>query len=183
MMCGARSRWCAAPGPTTYSPTSGKCWALAWMPRQAGRGNARQSRRSTPFPTSPTDMDQRPAAVLALAVAACGGGGPKVALRFHPPAGAVYHYALEQRTDISILSGPLAAMGKQHFFMRMPFTETVKGPAREGGTEVEVVFESLTMEIPGVPPDRIARELAKMNGLRTRVVYDERGQLVRSNFV
>ena len=128
-------------------------------------------------------MDQRHAAVLVLAVAACSGGGPKVALRFHPPAGAVYHYALEQRTDISILSGPLAAMGKQHFFMRMPFTETVKGPAREGGTEVDVVFESVTMEIPGVSPDRIARELAKMSGLRTSVVYDERGQLVRSNFV
>jgi len=74
-------------------------------------------------------------------------------------------------------------MGKQHFFLRMPFTQTVKGPAREGGTEVEVVFESLTMEIPGVSPDRIARELAKVNGLRTTVVYDERGQIVRSHFV
>ena len=130
-------------------------------------------------------MNQRHAVVVSLAVSACdgGGGGPKIALRFHPPAGAVYHYALEQRTQISILSGPLAAMGKQHFFLRMPFTQTVKGAAREGGTEVEVVFESLTLEIPGVPPDRIARELAKVNGLRTTVVYDERGQIVRSTFV
>src|SRR5436190_80493 len=148
-MCGARWPRCGAPDRTMYSPIFERCWAPGWMPRQAYRGNVRQSRRSTLFPTSPTDMNQRHAAVLVLAVAACGGSGPKVALRFHPPAGAVYHYALEQRTEISILSGPLAAMGKQHFFMRMPFTETVKGPAREGGTEVEVVFESLTMEIPG----------------------------------
>jgi len=124
-------------------------------------------------------MSQRHAAVLVLAVAACGGGGPKVALRFHPPAGAVYHYALEQRTQVSIQSGPLAAMGNQKLFMRMQFTQTVKGPT-EGGTEVEVVFESVTMEIPGVSPDVIARELAKLNGLRSTVVYDARGKVVRS---
>ncbi len=127
-------------------------------------------------------MDRRHAAVLLLAVAACGGGGPKVALRYHPPAGAVYRYGLEQRTQISIASGPLAAMAKQQLFMRAQFAQTVKGPASGGGTEVEVVFESITMEIPGVSPDVIARELAKMNGLRSSVVYDERGQIVRSNF-
>jgi len=128
-------------------------------------------------------MSQRHAAVLVLAVAACRGGGPKVALRYHPPAGAVYHYALEQRTEVSIASGPLAAMGKQRVFMRMHFTQTVKGPASGGGTEVEVVFEQMEMEMPGVSPDLIARELAKMNGLRSTLVYDERGQLVRSSFV
>jgi len=125
-------------------------------------------------------MSRRHPAILLLAVAACGGGGPKVALRYHPPAGAVYHYGLEQRTQISLQSGPLAAMGKQQLFMRVRFTQTVKGPASEGGTEVEVVFESITMEIPGVSPDLIAREVAKMNGLRSTVVYDERGQIVHS---
>lgn len=129
-------------------------------------------------------MNQRLAAVLILAVtgAACGGGGPKVALRYHPPAGAVYHYGLEQRTKITIQSGPLAAMGNQQLFMRMRFTQTVKGPASGGGTEVGVVFESMTMEIPGVSPDVIARELAKMNGLRSTVVYDEKGHIIRNDF-
>src|SRR5258705_13561274 len=153
----------------------GRCWAPAWMPRQACRGNARPSRHSTLFPTSPTDMNQRHAAVLVVAVAACGGGGPKITLSFHPPSGAVYHYALEQRTQVSIESGPLAAMGKQRVFMRIPFTQTVKGPARGGGTEVDVVFESMTMEMPGVAPDGIAGELARMNGLRSTIVSDERG--------
>lgn len=127
-------------------------------------------------------MNSRHAAVLALVVAACGGGGggQRISLRFHPPTGAVYHYALEQRTQVGFASGPLAAMGKQQLVMRVQFTQTVKGPS-EGGTEVEVVFESMTMEVPGVSPDVIARELAKMNGLRSTVVYDERGQILRSN--
>jgi hypothetical protein len=127
-------------------------------------------------------MRQRHAAVLLLALTACGGGGPKVALRYHPPTGAVYHYGLEQRTQVGFQSGPLAAMGKQQLFMRVQFTQTVKGPASGGGTEVDVVFESITMEVPGVSPDLIARELAKMTGLRSTVVYDERGQIVRSDF-
>ena len=126
-------------------------------------------------------MNQRHALVLVLAVAACGGGGPKVALRYHPPAGAVYHYALEQRTEVGIASGPLAAMGKQRLFMRVHFTQTVRGPTT-GGTEVGVVFESIEMEMPGVSPDLIARELAKMKGLRSTTVYDESGKIVRSNF-
>ena len=128
-------------------------------------------------------MNQRHAVVVSLAVAACdgGGGGPKIALRFHPPAGAVYHYALEQRTQVGIESGPLAAMGKQRLFMRVHFTQTVKGPG-EGGTEVDVVFESMEMEIPGVSPDVIAREIAKLNGLRSTLVYDETGKIVRSHF-
>jgi hypothetical protein len=94
----------------------------------------------------------------------------------------VYHYGLEQRTQISMASGPLAAMGKQQLFMRVRFTQTVKGPA-DGGTEVDVLFESMEMEIPGVSPDLVARELAKMNGLRSTLVYDETGKIVRSNFV
>jgi hypothetical protein len=128
-------------------------------------------------------MNQRIVVAVSLAVAACGGGGggPKVALRFHPPAGAVYHYALEQRTLISIESGPLAAMGKQRLFMRVHFTQTVKGPT-EGGTEVDVVFESIEMEIPGVSQAVIAGELAKMNGMRSTLVYSETGKVVRSHF-
>jgi hypothetical protein len=130
-------------------------------------------------------MRALPAISLALGVTACGGGsGPSVTLRFHPPAGAVYHYGLEQKTQISIESGPLAGlgMGKQSMTMRAFFTQTVKGAAPEGGTEIEVVFESMTMEMPGVPADQIASELSRMNGMRSTVVYDEHGTIVRTNF-
>jgi len=78
-------------------------------------------------------------------------------------------------------SGPLAALDTQHLFMRVRFTQTVKGPT-DGGTELDVVFESMEAEIPGVSPDVIARELAKINGLRSTLVYDETGRVVRSSF-
>src|SRR5437773_11351111 len=92
-------------------------------------------------------------ALLLLATGACGGHGPKVTLRYRPPAGAVYRYGLEQRTELRMESGPLAALGKQHILIRMYFTQTVKGPASGGGTEADVVFESMTMEMPGVRRD------------------------------
>lgn len=128
----------------------------------------------------------RRSAVLAMAAAACGRAGTdgsKIALRYHPPAGAVYHYALEQSTQVTMRSGPLTGMGQQQLKMRMHFTQTIQGPAANGsGTEVEVVFDSTTMEMPGVPSDAAERELARMRGLRSTVVFDERAQIVSTNF-
>jgi hypothetical protein len=117
-------------------------------------------------------------------VTACGGHGPGVTLRFHPPVGAVYHYGLEQKTQIAIASGPLARIGagKQQLTMRMFFTQTVKGVTPDGGTEIDVVFDNMTMEIPGVSPTQIASELSKLNGMRSTIVYNQRGDIVRTNF-
>jgi hypothetical protein len=95
----------------------------------------------------------------------------------------VYHYALEQSTKVTMLSGPLTGMGEQQLTMRMQFTQTIKGPAADGGgTEVQVVFDSTMMEMPGVPSDAAARELAKLRGLSSIVVFDARAQVVRSDF-
>ncbi|HWC74925.1 MAG TPA: hypothetical protein VG454_13400 [Gemmatimonadales bacterium] len=129
-------------------------------------------------------MRPQRAGLFILAAAGCGGsgggGGPKVALRFHPPAGAVYHYGLEQRTQLVAQSGPLASMGKQQMVIRMYFTQTVKGPlpvtAGGAGTQVDVVFESMTMEMPGVRSDVMQSELAKLRGTRATIVYDDRGR-------
>jgi hypothetical protein len=125
------------------------------------------------------------AALCSIGVVACEPSSPNVALRYHPPAGAVYHFAIEQRTQIAFVSGSplLSALGKQNMLSRMYFTQTVKGPAAAGdGTEVEVVFENMTLEIPGISRDLIARELAKLNGMRAMVVFDERGKIVRNDF-
>jgi len=95
----------------------------------------------------------------------------------------VYHYALEQTTQVTMRSGPLAGMGQQQLQMRMYFTQTITGPAAGGsGTEVLVVFDSTTLEMPGVRGDAVERELAKMRGLRSTVVFDARAQIVRTDF-
>jgi hypothetical protein len=126
-------------------------------------------------------MTQRHVVALTLAVAACGGGGPKVALRYHPPTGAVYHFGVEQHTTVSADSGPLAKRGRQTILMRLYFTQTVKGPV-SGGTEVEVLFETITMEIPGVPSSITGAALAGLQGLHGTLVIDELGKVVRSAF-
>jgi hypothetical protein len=132
-------------------------------------------------------MHARHAVGLVLVVAACGGrdaagrgGGGTVTLRYHPPAGAVYPYALEQRTTVTMRSGPLRGAGKQQLNMFMRFTQTVVGPV-QGGTEVQVVFDSTAMEMPGVTREVIAPEMAKLKGLRSRVVFDERAQIVSTD--
>jgi hypothetical protein len=127
-------------------------------------------------------MRLRFATVLAVPMAVGCGGGKKLALRYHPPAGAVYHYALEQNTKVSVHSGPLAGMGQQEMTMRMHFTQTVKGPAVGGGTEVQVVFDSTSMELPGMPSDAVAAQLARMRGLRSTVVFDDRAQVLHTDF-
>lgn len=117
-----------------------------------------------------------------LVVAGCGRErGPRIALRYHPPAGAEYRYTLEQRNAMSVESGPMSAMGKQELVMRMHFTQSVIGPVA-GGTEVRVTFDSVNMEAPGVPPEVMARELNRLRGLRATVLFDDRAQIVRSDF-
>ncbi|MGH7605717.1 MAG: hypothetical protein ACREME_00130, partial [Gemmatimonadales bacterium] len=126
---------------------------------------------------------------LALVLAACG-ERPTISLRYHPPAGAVYRYALEQRTAMTMESGPLAAMGKQEMVMRMHFTQAVTGPAGVGGvggvggggTTVRITFDSVGMEAPGVPPEVMARELGRLRGLQATVLFDERARVVRTDF-
>jgi len=124
-------------------------------------------------------------AALTLMLTACGGDrggdGPKITLRYHPPAGAEYRYTLEQRNAMTMESGPMSGMGKQELVMRMHFTQAIAGPA-EGGTAVRITFDSVGMEAPDVPPEMMARELNKMRGLRATVLFDERAQVIRTDF-
>lgn len=126
-------------------------------------------------------MRHRAVVPLVLAVAACGSAGPKVTLRYHPPAGAIYQFGTEQRTMFSVDSGPMAQLGKRQMLMRLYFTESVKGPT-SGGTEVELLFETVTMEIPGINPSLISRSLAGLQRMRATMVFDDRGTVVRSEF-
>ncbi len=110
---------------------------------------------------------------LALVSGCRGGGGPKVTLRYHPPAGAAYHYALEQQNSMKFEGGPMAAMPEQTFTMHMYFTQLVTGPA-PGGTAVTVSFDSTALESPGMGAAVMQPALERMRSVKGALVYDDR---------
>jgi hypothetical protein len=124
----------------------------------------------------------RAAALLAM-IGGCRGGasGPKVTLRYHPPAGAAYHYALEQQNAMRIEGGPMGAMPEQTFRMRMYYTQLVTGPAH-GGVAVTVTFDSTSLDGPGMSAGAMRPALDRMRGMRSDVVYDDRMHVLSAAF-
>jgi hypothetical protein len=122
------------------------------------------------------------AATVLIAVSGCraGASGPKVTLRYHPPAGAAYHYTLDQQNTMRIEGGP-SAMPEQTFRMRMYYTQLVTGPA-QGGVAVTVMFDSTSLEAPGMGPGAMQPALDRMRGMKSAVVYDERMHVLSAAF-
>jgi hypothetical protein len=123
------------------------------------------------------------AATVLVTVGGCRGGasGPKVTLRYHPPAGAAYHYTLDQQNAMRIEGGPMSAMPEQTFRMRMYYTQLVKGPA-QGGVAVMVTFDSTSIDAPGMGPGAMRPALDRMRGMRSEIVYDERMHVLSAAF-
>jgi len=119
-------------------------------------------------------------AFLATACDRGGGAASRVTLRYHPQPGAVHRYALDQVNRVTMSAGPFAAMGEQLLTLNMHFTQEVTGPV-SGGIEVKVTFDSTQMELPGMAPDAVARELSRVRGLVSTVLFDERARVVRSD--
>jgi len=121
----------------------------------------------------------RPLVLAATAIVAwtgCrSGSGPKVMLRYRPPAGAELHYALEQRTSWSMESAAGPVPG-QDLILQIHYTQTVTGPTA-GGTAVTVSYDSMT-----ILPGGYAPALERMRGLKSRVVFDDRGRVVSAAF-
>jgi len=121
------------------------------------------------------------ALLLVLLVAACQqDAGPKIALRYHPPTGAVYRYALEQTTrlDMPEASGPLAGVSRQGMRLRIYSTQTIQGPVDGGGIEVQIVMDSASLVMPNVD---MSRQLAQLRGSRSTAVFDDRFHVLRSD--
>ena len=110
---------------------------------------------------------------LAAVFAGCGKSGPKVSLRFHPPAGAVYHFALDQNSKIKFESGPAAAMGEQQLAMHMYFTQAVGDPTGNN-VVVTMTFDSIRAESPMLPQAMMEQTFQQMRGMKSTVVYDDR---------
>ncbi len=106
---------------------------------------------------------------LAAVLVGCGKSGPKVALRYHPPAGAVYHFALDQQSKIKFESGPAAAMGEQQLTMHMYFTQAVGDPSGNN-IQVTMTFDSITAESPMLPKAMMQR----FHGRSRDAVADDR---------
>jgi hypothetical protein len=129
--------------------------------------------------------------ILTLAAATCGAlsgcrggggsGGTKLTLRYHPPAGAAYHYALEQQNSMKLENGPMGAMPAQSLTMHMYFTQLVSGPA-QGGTAVTVTFDSTAIESPGMATGAMQPALDRMRGIKSALVYDDRMHVVSATF-
>jgi len=122
-------------------------------------------------------------ATLLATIGGCraGASGPKVTLRYHPPAGAAYHYALDQQNAMRIEGGPMGAMPEQTFRMRMYYTQLVKGPA-QGGVAVTVTFDSTSLDAPGMGPGAMRPALDRMRGMRSDIVYDDRMHVLSAAF-
>jgi hypothetical protein len=121
------------------------------------------------------------ALLLVLLVAACQkDAGPKITLRYHPPTGAVYRYALEQTTrlDMPEASGPLAGVSRQGMRLRIYSTQTIQGPVDGGGIEVQIVMDSASLVMPNVD---MSRQLAQLRGSRSTAVFDDRFHVLRSD--
>src|SRR2546422_171547 len=123
------------------------------------------------------------AATVLVTIGGCRGGasGPKITLRYHPPAGAAYHYALDQQNAMRIEGGPMSAMPEQTFRMRMYYTQLVKGPM-QGGVAVTVTFDSTSLDAPGMGPGAMRPALDRMRGMRSDILYDDRMHVLSAAF-
>ncbi len=121
-------------------------------------------------------------ATALLTIPGCrGASGPKVTLRYHPPAGAAYHYALAQQNAMRVEGGPMGAMPEQAFTMHIYYTQLVTGPAK-GGVGVTTTFDSTTLEAPGMGAGAMQPALDRMRGMRSEMVYDDRMQVMSAVF-
>lgn len=93
----------------------------------------------------------------------------KVTLRYHPPAGAVYRYVMEQNSrfgqDSSADSG---APNK----MRIVFTQKV-GAADASGVPVTITFDSARVESPMLNPAAADQAVDRLREVHVTIVYDD----------
>ena len=126
------------------------------------------------------------AEIVLVMIGGCRGGasGPKVTLRYHPPAGAAYHYALDQQNTMHIEAGPMSGIPEQVFRMRVFYTQMVNGPGKagSGGVAVTVTFDSTSIEAPGMGAGAMQPALDRMRGMKSAVVYDDRMRVLSAAF-
>lgn len=127
------------------------------------------------------------AGLVTAAVTACGGGGDagqRFMLRYHPPAGALFQYEIEQEMRMAFAGGgvlgALAGLGgNAQFKVHMFITQTV-GDSVGSSVQITTLFDSATFESPTIPRAAMDDALHRVRGVRTAMVFDDRMQVVRA---
>ena len=122
------------------------------------------------------------ASALAVPLGCGRGDGAKLTLRYHPPAGAIYHYSLEQYFDITFEGAAAAQMPQQQMTMRLQFTQTVGSPTT-GGIGVTVKLDSTALDSPLMAANVYRGALDGLRGLTNAMVYDDRMNVVHAELV
>lgn len=114
-------------------------------------------------------------ALTVVAVGCKGGERPatpittKIVLRYHPPAGAIYRYQMEQTSSFGPDSG--ADTGGVNA-MRIAFTQQV-GTRDTSGVPVTFTFDSTKVESPMLNPQAADQAAERLKGVHLTTVYDD----------
>lgn len=102
----------------------------------------------------------------------------KVLLRYHPGAGSVFHYRLEQMSRLAP-DTPAADSGPRNT-LELRFTQHVDS----SGTDVRVTttFDSAQLSSPLLSPANAARAAQRVHDTRITAVFDDRQRLVRHDW-
>jgi hypothetical protein len=103
----------------------------------------------------------------------------RIPLRYHPRAGAVYRYWLEQTSRFAPDTAT-AADSSTLTSMTLAFTQTVGARAVEG-IPVTITLDSTAVASPMLSPTAAASAAGALRGLRLTAVLDERLRIVRND--
>jgi hypothetical protein len=123
--------------------------------------------------------------LLAVALACKGREQPptlvtsKIPLRYHPPAGAVYHYVLEQTSRFAPDTASVADSATLTS-MTLAFSQAVGARAADG-IPVTMTLDSSGVASPMLSPAAAAAAAAELRGLRLTAVFDDQLRLVRND--
>lgn len=92
----------------------------------------------------------------------------KIALRFHPPAGAVYHYVMDQTSSFGPDSGADSGGANS---MRIVFTQTIGAAA--DGVPVTVTFDSTRVVSPMLSPAAADQAAERLREVHLTTIYDD----------
>lgn len=125
--------------------------------------------------------------LLLVAVFACKGREPapvpvttKIALRYHPPAGAEYRYVLEQSSRFAPDTA-VATDSSTLNSMTLVFRQRV-GVRGADGVLVTMLLDSSRVASPMLSPEAAAAAAGQLRGLSVTGVLDDRLRFVRADF-